>query len=165
VTLANLGSVLEQIGQYDRAATVLAEAIEESAQRGSIWTLAVAYSSLSRVEQARGDRAAARAAQYQSLLVQQQLQDPRYIAQDLENCVQFLIDNEPTAVARLLGAASRIRERIGVPLLGRSRLVQEQIIASARSRLGEVDWERAWTDGRSLTPDEALDEALRHFKD
>ena len=51
---------------------------------------------------------------------------------------------------RLLGAADKILETIGVSLLGRFRDRHDLVLAEMRSRLGEGGFEAAWAEGRRV---------------
>ncbi len=51
---------------------------------------------------------------------------------------------------RILGAADTILGTIGVPLMARFRDRHDQVLADARSRLGEADFETAWDEGRQV---------------
>jgi non-specific serine/threonine protein kinase len=51
---------------------------------------------------------------------------------------------------RLLGAADAVLEAIGVPLLPRNRARHDDVLADARSRLGEGSFAEAWEEGRRI---------------
>lgn len=71
---------------------------------------------------------------------------------------------EPGRAARLWGAAEALREEIGVDSLSHWDLYgydYEGRVSAARNMLGdEGAWERAWADGRAMTPGEAVEYAL-----
>ena len=58
--------------------------------------------------------------------------------------------------ARLWGAADILRETIGKPLPPRERAGYEQAVIDSRTLLGEKDFAAAWTQGRTMTPEQAL---------
>jgi non-specific serine/threonine protein kinase len=64
--------------------------------------------------------------------------------------------------ARLWGAAEALREATGISLspLDRSLLRYEDRLAAARSLVDEGEWEEAWAQGRTMTPDRAVEYAL-----
>jgi DNA-binding CsgD family transcriptional regulator len=62
--------------------------------------------------------------------------------------------------ARLWGAAEALRENIGAPLPRNEWAFLEPYISAARIRLGEETWEAACTEGRAMTPEEAIGYAL-----
>lgn len=69
---------------------------------------------------------------------------------------------EPDRAALLWGAAEALGETAAVPLIPmiRSRYDYEGYVAAARSRLGQEAFEAAWAEGRTMTPEEAIDYAL-----
>lgn len=58
--------------------------------------------------------------------------------------------------AQLLGAAETLRESIGVPVYPVHHAGYERTKALARAALSERDFLTAWTEGRSMTPQQAL---------
>jgi hypothetical protein len=62
--------------------------------------------------------------------------------------------------ARLFGAAGALREAVSAPLPSAARALREPYLGTARSRLGEVEWARAWEEGRAMLPEEAVAYAL-----
>ena len=69
----------------------------------------------------------------------------------------------PVRAARLWGASEAIREQMGIMSLSRYELVvsgYEQHLVSARSSLDEMTWAAAWSEGRAMSPEQAIDYAL-----
>jgi predicted ATPase/DNA-binding SARP family transcriptional activator/DNA-binding CsgD family transcriptional regulator len=71
---------------------------------------------------------------------------------------------EPGRAARLWGAAEALREEIGIDSLSHWDLYgydYEGRVSAARNMLGDEEaWERAWAEGRAMTPDQAIEYAL-----
>jgi predicted ATPase/DNA-binding SARP family transcriptional activator/DNA-binding CsgD family transcriptional regulator len=70
---------------------------------------------------------------------------------------------EPARAARLWGAAEALREEIGVALSHWDLYGYdyEGRLSAARNMLGdEGAWERAWAEGRAMTPEQAIEYAL-----
>ncbi|MCA1731695.1 MAG: LuxR C-terminal-related transcriptional regulator, partial [Actinobacteria bacterium] len=63
----------------------------------------------------------------------------------------------------LWGADEALREAIGLPLsyLDRSHPDYESLLAAARSQLDEAAWEAAQAEGRAMTPEQAVEYALK----
>jgi hypothetical protein len=81
----------------------------------------------------------------------------QYTAQCLEGAAA--VCGQPDEAARLLGAASALRDRTGNPPVGpRAR---ERALATARAELGESGFASAWAEGRALTEGEAVERAQR----
>jgi len=69
---------------------------------------------------------------------------------------------EPVRAARLWGAAEALREYMGMSL-SRFDLAHsgyEQDLANARSSLDERTWAVAWSEGRAMSPEQAIEYAL-----
>jgi DNA-binding CsgD family transcriptional regulator len=67
---------------------------------------------------------------------------------------------EPAWAARLWGAAEVLRKTIGEPLSPVEHAFYERAIMDARRRLGERAFEAGWVQGRTMTPDQALQAQL-----
>jgi hypothetical protein len=67
---------------------------------------------------------------------------------------------QPAGAARLFGAAEAVRESAGIPLPPVQRAAYERDLAAASTQLDQVAWETAWAEGRALTLDQAIAEAL-----
>ena len=63
---------------------------------------------------------------------------------------------ETTWAARLLAAASALRDSLGVPLPPVCRADYERSLAAARAQLGEQAFAAAWAEGQSMTWEQAL---------
>jgi len=62
--------------------------------------------------------------------------------------------------ARLLGAATALRERLGAPLSGPDLAELAQAVALAQAALGEAVWATVFAAGQALPLEEAIAEAL-----
>ena len=63
--------------------------------------------------------------------------------------------------AQLWGAAAARREAIAVPRLPVDRAGYEQAVAAARAQLGEDAFAAAWQEGRTMTLEQVIDDALK----
>jgi hypothetical protein len=70
------------------------------------------------------------------------------------------VASQPEAAARLFGAADAIREGLAMPLSPDEQEDIEAIMTGPRAALGDDAFSAAWADGRSLSQEAALDEAL-----
>jgi len=57
---------------------------------------------------------------------------------------------------RLLGAAEVLREAAGIPLSPIEGADYERVVAAARIWLGDLAFAAAWTEGRAMTPEQAI---------
>ncbi len=79
------------------------------------------------------------------------------IAASLEGLATLEVgEGKPLQAVWLWGAAHALREAIGAPLYPVSRASYEHALAKARAQLGEPTWRQAWTEGRKMTPVQAL---------
>jgi DNA-binding NarL/FixJ family response regulator len=62
--------------------------------------------------------------------------------------------------ARLWGAAEALREAIGAGLVPVERHYYGLHIAAARAQLDRAAWQAAWNEGRTTSPERAIDYAL-----
>ncbi|HLF25714.1 MAG TPA: DUF4062 domain-containing protein [Anaerolineae bacterium] len=76
----------------------------------------------------------------------------------------FTARNRPDVAARLLGASDALGDRIGFVTFALDRLRTERNLAEARARLEEAAFKAAWVEGQALTPDQAIDYALREVE-
>ena len=63
---------------------------------------------------------------------------------------------EPTWSAQLWGAAESLREVIGSPIPPVECADYERAVATARTQFGEKAFASAWSEGRTMTPEQAL---------
>jgi non-specific serine/threonine protein kinase len=66
---------------------------------------------------------------------------------------------EAEEAARLFGAAEALREAV-CPLAPEKDAFRTPYLSMARSRLDETSWEEAWTQGRAMSMEQAMDYAL-----
>jgi hypothetical protein len=62
--------------------------------------------------------------------------------------------------ARLFGAAEVMREASGVALTAAARAEHQQVIAAARSSLGDEAFAGAWAEGQAMSPEQIIAYAL-----
>jgi predicted ATPase/DNA-binding CsgD family transcriptional regulator len=163
IALGNLGNTLVELGDLDRAAAVLEDGLAHAAQP---WTRGAILDVLGSLAVTRGDMAQAREAFLQCLLIQQDLQDPRYIAQILEGCALIAATDGSVAHATLLlGAVSRLRDAIGIAAKADTDNFGERALQAAKAHLSAADLDNAWSRGRTLSPAEAIEIALKGLGD
>ncbi len=127
---------------------------------------------------ARWDDAAARLMYEKLLKVLRRLDDGELLATCLEGWGRILasqgagerLQGDPVAgkqaweaatqstqwVVRLWGMAEAFREGSGMPLLPRQNPAYEHTVTAIRAQLGEEAFATLWSEGRSMTPEQAL---------
>jgi predicted ATPase/transcriptional regulator with XRE-family HTH domain len=153
VTLSNLGGDLLEIGEFERAAAVLDEALALAEQDGLDWHRAQILELQGLLGLTGGDVALARQALHRCLQLYGDTSDLRFVAQAIETCGWLAaVEGQATQAARLLGAASRMRVTAGVPAQRNIERTHERYVPLARAQLSAADWEHAWSEGYALTP-------------
>jgi hypothetical protein len=83
------------------------------------------------------------------------------VAHELE-CIAYILGKKGQThrAVKLLGAAEVLREAIDTSMTQVERLEYEQEISSLRERMGETEFKQAWSDGRSMTMEDAIQWAI-----
>jgi hypothetical protein len=83
----------------------------------------------------------------------------------LERLATLRIPDDPQSAARLVAAAAAWRDAVGLPRPPVEKVRCERAIAAVRAALGDDAFAVAWADGQSLTPPQAIAEALQSERD
>lgn len=169
--LAGLAELAVRRGQYDRAVPLLEESLALRRERGEKWGLATALGSLGWVALRRGDFKHMRALLGESLTLRVEIGDRGGIAWCLEKLAEAALlwaQTQVTALAiqgyqraaTVFGAASGLRASVGSVVDPADQPEYDRHLAALRAVLGEAAFAAAWTEGRALTLDQALREAL-----
>jgi hypothetical protein len=70
------------------------------------------------------------------------------------------VQGELPWAARLWGTAEALRDGMGTPIPPAYRADYERSVAGARSQLGEQAFAAAWEEGRAMTVEQVVNEAL-----
>ncbi len=119
---------------------------------------------LARVAVAQGEQALARRRYQEALTILHEMGSQLFLATCLEGLAAAVVaqaaDQEPSVqtywAAQLWGAAASLRETMNTPLPPAQRKADEQARTAAHSRLGERLFAAAWTQGRAMTPEQAV---------
>jgi predicted ATPase/DNA-binding CsgD family transcriptional regulator len=161
MALNGLGFATGRQGQFRRATALLDEAAKLFRQIGWEWGLAEALVYASYVARDHGDAMGAAALMRQSAALYAKHGDWSHVANALEQLAVIAGQggrSEPAA--RLFGAAEALREAVGVALPPVDLAVRERVMTLVRAALGDADFVAAWREGRALSPEQALAEAL-----
>jgi tetratricopeptide (TPR) repeat protein len=155
--LNSRGLAAYDVGDYDRATSLLEESLSLARSLGAWHVVALALNNLALVDQERRDFALAMSRQRETLDIWQRIGNQDGIADCFENFAMFTFGrHEFTRSARLFGAAEAQRKRIRAR--GRPSDVEylQRFIADLRIKLGESEFVAAWTDGETMSLDEAI---------
>jgi predicted ATPase/DNA-binding SARP family transcriptional activator len=159
--LINLGVTLLEIGEFVAARQAFEECrdIYQSLkyQRG----VALAIHNLGETAQKMGENAKAREFLRESLRIRRHLGLPRGYPYSFELLAQV---NESEGryeqAVQLLAASETLRIRIGAPLEQVAQKHVTAVLDSARTHLGDVAYELAWSKGATMTTEQAISLAL-----
>ena len=156
--LAGLGRAVERQGDLAAAIALFAESLALGRENGDQRAIAQALFWLGHARWRHGDGDAALGLVRQALAVFDAIGDPVYVAASLEAlAILAAAAGDTERAARLAGAASALLERLGATIPGPDRFEPSGASGFADQRDG---WETAWTSGRTLTPDQAVADAL-----
>jgi tetratricopeptide (TPR) repeat protein len=158
--LNNLARSAYYRGQYAAAEALHEQALTAGRESGDDWAVAICLGDLGDVHQAQGDADTARWLYEQSLAAWRALGDLRGVAQCLEGFAGLIVSARPEQAVRLFGAGSAVREAIGEPSSLPRRAQLEQTLARLRATLGPERFGAAWSEGRSLSAEQAVEVAL-----
>ena len=130
-------------------------------EMGDLRGIANTLGSLGNAARSQGDDGRARALYEESLAILRELGDRRGIAESLEMFAALAVAQQPERAARLFGAAEALREAIRAPRPVIDRADYERQVAATCAALGEEAFGAAWAEGRALSLEEAIQNALQ----
>jgi predicted ATPase/DNA-binding XRE family transcriptional regulator len=159
--LNNLGDVAFYQGDLERAAAAFTETLARCRQVGDRDGVAVCLTNLGEVARRRGELDQAQALGREALAVARDLGNLFRGAEALEHLASTAgAAGQGERAARLLGAASALREALGAPQPAQDKADVEQAVVDARAALGEAAWAAAFAAGQAMMLQEAIAEAL-----
>jgi DNA-binding NarL/FixJ family response regulator len=103
----------------------------------------------------------ARANLRESLEISRRMHEKVDVAFVLETCARFAAaSSDATFAVKLAGAAASVRETVGAPAAPPWKAMVEMSQEPARAALGVEIAELVWREGRALSLEQAIDEAL-----
>ncbi|MHB8597197.1 MAG: tetratricopeptide repeat protein [Ktedonobacteraceae bacterium] len=139
------------------ARTLLEESLVLAREIGDLWAIAESLCALAKVACVEGDYPTARQLCEESLHNARKVNNKELVASGLERLACIVVNQgEAIWAAQLWGAAERLRETTGAcvtPLEGSS---YEPMIIKARTQLGKQTFAANWTQGRTMSPEQAL---------
>jgi non-specific serine/threonine protein kinase len=163
--LNNLGAVASNERQIDRAISLYKEALSISREIGDRWGVASRLGNLAEVTMYHGEVEEAAAMHRESLGIWLEMRDLRSIAEGLEMFVETLCaQGRMELAAKMLGAVEALRKAIGCPRPPVDQETIQKALDSARSVLSDQDFNKAWSEGLALSPEEAVAAAMETGK-
>jgi DNA-binding CsgD family transcriptional regulator len=158
--LSSLGHLALHEDEYGRAQVLYEESLTLLRQLGDQPGIAYTISNLGLVAQRRGEHRRAGALFIESLAMFRAIGDNRAIAEGLEFVASLVLVEHPARAARLFGAASVLHELTGFQPEARHRGTREGWLRTTRAKLGRYAFAAAWAQGRGMSRDQAIDDAV-----
>ncbi len=161
-SLGNLGIVAAHQGDHERARALLEESKALWHALGAKQGVAGSLNYLGMAARTQGDYAQATTLYRESLLMYRNLEDKYGIAECLVGLAALATaTKQAERAARLFGVAEAMRETLKSPTPSSERAAYDQSVAALRALLGEEAFAAAWAQGRSMTLEEAINEATK----
>jgi predicted ATPase/class 3 adenylate cyclase len=162
VALNGLGIIAMHRGDYERARSLYEQVTAIRRELGDRSLLSWSIFGLGWVAVRQGDWSAARAHYLESLAIQNELGIRAGLPTWFDALARIAAaEGAPERAARLFGAAEALRDAMGMlrsaPV---DRADYERDVAAARAQLDETAFSAAWAEGRAMTPDQAVADAL-----
>jgi predicted ATPase/class 3 adenylate cyclase len=156
-----LGEVAWSRGEREKAAALHEAVLPMFVDLGDKSCIISTTSDLALVAQHRGDVRRAATLHRESLTGSREMGDAPGVARYLERLAaleQQLGDS--MRAARILGAADALREQIKVSVPPADRHRYNDVLAAVKAAITEKAFTTAWSEGRAMTQDQAIDFAL-----
>jgi non-specific serine/threonine protein kinase len=161
LVLDHLGVVAWGQGQVEQAIAYWERGLAIHREVNDYWGAAIALSYLGIAACERGELATALAIQRESLAYRWEIRNTEDVAHGLSNLAMVAVAaGYPERGVRLFGAAEATHELIGNPVKEPERSIYQRSIDRARNALGEGQFTRALSAGRTLPLDLAVAEAM-----
>ncbi|MGH2533285.1 MAG: tetratricopeptide repeat protein [Thermomicrobiales bacterium] len=160
--ISSLATVAYSKGDLDLAAELAEKALNRCRALGYILGVISNLRVSANVARDRDDHPLALQRFQECLELAHATGDQRWIPDLIEGVAGIALTwRRPEQAARLLGAATTLRERTGMQMrFSRERNTAEPVMAAARAALTEQIFAAAWAAGRTLSRDQAIVEAL-----
>lgn len=161
-SLGNLGEVERHLGEYGQALAFYEESLSLLRELDNQETVAMVLVSLGSLHLARREYQRGADLYCESLALAQKVGSKWAIAMCIAGLAAIArARGNPEHAARLLGAAQAQLEAIGSPLEPGDRAEYERNVAATRMAMDRANFATAWAEGRSLTIEQAIGQALQ----
>jgi len=159
VALHNLGEIARVRGELDQAHDYATRSLAVSRELRNKHGTAMALHNLGEIARARGEHSEATTRLNESLTLYHKIGSQVGIAMCLWGLAEVLhAQGEVVRALRVYGAAAAIRERVGAPVPQADLAAYERTLTTLRMALGDELYDTAWTIGRAMSVEQALDD-------
>jgi predicted ATPase/DNA-binding XRE family transcriptional regulator len=161
-TSLNISGLVEtQRGDHEQALALHEEGLAVARQVGDKWAVAVHLDNLGWATLGQGGHERAARLFGEALKLNSELGEKWLSADCLDGLARVAsVHGSPIRAARLWGAAKASSEGIGALAAPLDQTAYDRHVAAARAQLDEAAFDTAWTEGRSLTFEQAVAYAL-----
>jgi tetratricopeptide (TPR) repeat protein len=166
VMLADMGMIAELNGDHEQGDAWSTEGLTLHRTLGTRWFIANHLADLGVLAQRRGDLVAAAQHYSESVSLLHEMSDTWYIAGPLAGLAAIAVAHDhPKEAARLLGLSAALREKSGYGVWPMEQERDEQTVAAARAALGDEGYFRAFAEGRGISFEQTVAEAIALVND
>ena len=159
--LNQLAELERMLGNYTIARPLYEESLDIRRKLDERWNIAQSLHNLGHVAHREGDYERASALFVESLILCRELDHKWVMAWSLAGLAGVAATlGQPERSARLFAATQTLLEEMDAVLDAADRIEYERNLAYGRGQVTEERWARAWSEGRALTLEQALDYAL-----
>jgi non-specific serine/threonine protein kinase len=155
--ISNLSQAIMGRRDYQRAEAMIQQGLALARQHSGPTNIAFYHIISGLVALKIGNLTGAKEKLVEGVTIMREMQEVRHGTHALEMCAWLAAaEGQPERVARLLGAVSKLRETLGMPIPHHIQLEYNEYVPLAQRQLNAAIWARAWSDGREMTLDEAF---------
>ncbi|MGQ0550547.1 MAG: ATP-binding protein [Armatimonadota bacterium] len=159
---SRLAIVARREDDYERAAALFEESLSLQRDLRDKWGMAFSLHNLGLVVHYQGDHERAIRLCMEGLILMREVGDKWWISQCLTGLGGVILaQRRQELAARLLGAAEALRDALGVPIPPDLRHEIDRNVTTIRDALGDEAFAAAWTEGRTMTLEQAIEYALK----
>jgi tetratricopeptide (TPR) repeat protein len=162
-SLNNTGVAVRKLGDLAGALSHYQQALDLFRRLGEQWGIAASLNNMGLIACRHGDYATAQTYYRKSMTLWREMGDKLCMLESLEGwAVLAMAQDDPQRGTRLFGAVHAARLLLKMPVEASDQEGQASLLALARSRLGEDAFQTAWSEGESMTLDDAIRYALAY---
>jgi Flp pilus assembly protein TadD len=160
--LNNLGVVVAALGDLKQGRALLEQSLSLVRESGDKQWIAIVLGRLGDVNLTDGDVSRAQEQYKEGLALAWEMRDHECLSHALQGLAKVLgCQGQAEQAARLFGAVGALREASSIVAPPCERANSERHVAAARAKLDDETFERAWSQGKAMSPQQAVEYALK----